>query len=484
MRKKIKLILAISFWAPLVAQAECTPVFSTDPIISTRLTTSVPKKPNHYHLGFPSLVRFNNKFYLAIRESQDLTEGHHKAGRILIYTSSDNAQTWQQVSVINPPKLGQDPNDNEDPLNANDVRDFTLSVKPGVNGVADKLGLTFVAANQDVESKKSGHLYKLRFNLYTELTDPINNTWSAPQRILHADNRFDDPTDKWPEHDDYYWFYSTKWKNDKSYSFALVSKPVTFDAWFGAGGIALFSSSDGVNYLPHVVTEGQNVYGDLDSPYANSVSLATRELGQAHPTFSFDVGANETDFEILNDGSLVAIGRKRDNEKSYFFGYADNVNAKWSFKEIGFALENNVPIQPDDFGIHGMELLQLPNGMVVAAYRRLNVRNQNGQLVEEFCTVLSRLNIQSGELTEIGAIAGIDHFDIGYPAILVEDGHFYLVQYNRYDKNGPFIGRGSYSANQTFAEISLMKISLNELYEKISATMHAELEPIRQLIQD
>jgi len=449
----------------------------------TEPTSTIRPATVDHHFGFPSLVKYDDKLYMAARESHSPV-GHHRDGFLVIYESTDEGSSWRKIHTLLPPRLGDAGNIN-DVYNANDVRDFTLSVKPAFGNDDEKLTLTMVAVNtnegaiitrefcsgrpcseQDLicseENKCTRTDDRVQFSVYSEY-DPTVGSWSPYQKLNGAN--------------DDYWFYSTKWVGNTSYSLALLAGPLSPILTFTTGGVVQFSSLDGINYTPNELiiddpTSKQATIGGLRTPYANAVSARDKD--------NVAVGANETDFVFLDDGSIVAVSRKFMNEKSYFFGYAKSASSKWTFTEIDFPDSNN-----NNIGVHGMELLKLDSGIILATYRRLNLREipDSESKVEEYRTVISWLNPQTGVLKEVAVVNAIDHFDIGYPAMLVDENNFYFAQYQVYKSGGPFEGMGSYQGPNV-SEISFFRVPLEELYKEISASMYAELEPLRQYLNN
>ncbi len=507
-KQKISCLVVLSL-LPTILYSACNSTLTQNNELITTITTQDTNPNGAFnsddHLGFPTLAKFNNKLYLAFRESRAINRrsaqeiakyptsaifetqpsqqlsGHHYGGRVVIFTSTNDGSSWTKEFVIEPPQLN--PNSGEfSPYNTNDVKDMTLSVKPASNGQPAKLTFTFVAVNQyagaEVPNNNGVHedndennpLLKdrIQINVYSEL-DTATNTWTPLVRTTGVNND--------------YWFHTTRWIGDKSYSLAYLVGPRTASITFRTGGIIFFGSDDGENYAPANFSPGDDYSQLLNSPYANAVSKATNWKGiPESPQYS--AGANEADFAFLDDGSIVAIARKRENEKSYFFGYAESTTADWDFKEIGFTDESGLAITETDIGIHGMELLTLPNGIILATYRRLNVIDVNGTKQKEFCTVISRLNPESGELTEIAATDNINYFDTGYPTMLIDDQFFYFAEYNRFH-SGLFQDDGAFPnpSPVNFSEIRFFRIGLEDLYQRISASLHNEMEPIRQYIQ-
>ena len=167
------------------------------------------------------------------------------------------------------------------------------------------------------------------------------------------------------------WLWRVTWHRDLGYG-------VVYQAIEGASGVRLVSTRDGLHY-DHV------------------------------STFPITGEPNEVSLRFGKKGQMTALIRRDGEDMAAYFGSARAPYTEWSFKEL-----------PEQMG--GPNLVQLPGGEWLAAYRRYR---PNGQR-----TALALIDL-NGSLQQLAVLPSGG--DTSYPGLLVEKDRLLISYYSGHE---------------------------------------------------
>ena len=188
------------------------------------------------------------------------------------------------------------------------------------------------------------------------------STWSSPTEVGDAN----------------YWMWQTQWHEGHAYSIGYGPTTEGESNW----ETRLYRSSDGVSY--------ETIVGTLNS----------------------GGGPNETGLLFRDDGSAVALVRRDNSPNMALVGTAAGDYTNWTFKDTGVA-------------IGGPEIIQIPDGRIVAATRLYDSGGNTGH------TALSWLDPEAGTLKRfLNLPSGGDN---SYPGMVWHNDQLWVSYYSSHE---------------------------------------------------